>query len=261
MNRPRRPLLILPGSAPLLAGALLACVMSAPERPPQWPPPAWARRPPAGCAVGFSGPTLDPGDAIRQARRAALEGLAAAWLGVRVVSELHLHGRGSDEWSLQETRGILQRSRIVALSVGPDGAGYAGRPLREVFALACPADLPVPVAAPAGQPTWLLEVPNAAGRSCVHGVGGPTRRPGGQDAAALRDGRRALAKAIEIRIRQRSFDNLRGPLRVVSDSQASTRALEVSSRVDELEARWTDERGRGPLRTAGVVYGLVCTEA
>jgi hypothetical protein len=117
------------------------------------------------------------------------------------------------------------------------------------------------VAAPAGQPAWLLEVPNAAGRLCVHGVGGPTRRPGGQDAAALRDGRRALAKAIEIRIRQRSFDNLRGPLRVVSDSQASTRALEVSSRVDELEARWTDELGRGPLRTAGVVYGLVCTEA
>lgn len=259
MRRCRRGWLRLQGSAPILAGALLACA-GTPGPPGHAGAPHWALRPPPGCASGHSGPTLDPGDAIRQARVDALESLAATWLGVRVVSELRLGPHGLREWTLQETRGTLAHSRIVALAAGRDRAVSGDRPLREVFALACPADLPAAVSARRGAPGWLLDVPSDARRICVPAVGGPTRRPARQHAAALRDGRRALAQALEIRILQRSFDDRRGPLRVASQSEASARAVVLAAAVDGLEASWLDEGGSGPLHLPGVLYGLVCSE-
>ena len=153
---------------------------------------------------------------------------------------------------------MLARSRIVVLGVGRDYAMRGARPRREVFALACPAELPTPILAPAEPPDWLLDAGRRDGRLCALGVAGPTRRPHHQEAAALRDGQRALAEAIELRVRQRSFDPLRGPLRVVSQSEASERAIEISSDVEALEERWLDERGSGPLRRSGVLYGLIC---
>jgi hypothetical protein len=175
-----------------------------------------------------------------------------------VVSEQYLHASRAREWSLQETSGVLGRSRVVALAVGRDPAPGRWPARREIFALACPARLPAPVATPPRHPDWLIDGAQQEGRPCALAVGGPTRRPGDQYRAALRDGRRGLAESIEIRIRRQSFDDLRGRLRVVSQSEASERAERIAADVDRLEARWLDARGAGPLRTPGVLYGLVC---
>jgi hypothetical protein len=260
------------GFALILAGALLACAAPAsqPGARADAPsttagPPLWLIEPPPGCAAGFSGPTLDPGDAIRQARRSALESLAAERLGVRVDSELTIGARGIlGEHTAQEVYGVLSESRIVAMEsreVRSRAAPTHPRPpLREVYALACPADVPTPGVSSQRHPEWVLDAPFEPQRICVLGVGGPTRNPDDQQAAALRDGRRALAGALETLIERRVLDDGQGHARVVSRSVATDRALVLADAIPSLDESWLDTRGRGPIATPGLVYGLVCID-
>jgi len=260
------------GSALILAGALLAC--AAPASQPaagaaahvaKAAQPRWLAEPPPGCAAGFSGPTLDPGDAIRQARRSALDSLAAERLGVRVDSELMLGARGVlGEHTAQEVYGVLSESRIVAMDSlqvrSRAAAPHPPPPLREVYALACPANVPTRGVPSQRHPDWVLGAPFDPERICVLGIGGPTRDPDDQQAAALRDGQRALAGALESLIERRVLDDGQGHARVLSRSSATNRALALADAVPSLEESWRDTRGRGPLATAGIVYGLVCIE-
>jgi hypothetical protein len=250
---------ILKGSAPLVAGALFACAGSAPA--PTGPDElAWVSRPPPGCAAGVSGPTLDPGHAIRQARTRALENLAAGILGVDVESELRFGDGGVSEITRQQIDGVIANSRIVAMR-SPRRSGDADSDaLRPVYALACREDTDAAGIAEPDYPRWILNTPSGRDRICVMGVGGPTRRPGQQDEAALRDGRRALAKALEIHVRQVSLDNGLGLAHMASESEATERARALAEAVEALDEEWLDEDGRGPLVLPGVVYGLVCKD-
>ncbi len=252
---------LMQGSALLLAGALLACA-GTPE-PGTDGRPAWVDDPPARCAVGHSGPTLNPGHAIRQSRLNALESLAAAQLGTRIESDLLIDGEGVvAQFTEEHILGVLRDAQIVAMAADARGASAAARgALRSpaMFALACrgaraPAGLPAP-----DHPEWLLRVPDHGGRLCVHAIGGPTRRPEDQREAALRDGRAALAAALESAVERRVVDDGRNLARVFSNTKSTEWAIERASSVDTLEFEWLDESGRGPLGLRGVLYGVVCS--
>ena len=262
----RPPTRLLQGSALILAGALLSCATAggnpgersrdarrAPDRRAAWLP-----APPAGCAVGLSGPTLDPGDAIRQARSSALENLAAQLLGVRVESELRISAEAVTEFTRQDISGVMALSRIVAMDSDSDPDARSRHELREVYALACPAEIATPHIPRPGFPDWILDIPSEPDRICVPGVGGPTHDPRSQPDAALRDGRNALAHALESQIRQQSVDDGRRLPRLRSQTQSTERARAVAEAVDRLSESWLDRDGRGPLRIPGVLYGLVC---
>jgi len=248
-----------------LTGLALACIAplacKSPEAPPPRPaPPAWVGQPPTGCAVGFSGPTLHPGDAIRQARTNALEALAAERLGVAVDSELRITAGAVHEVTTQEISGIIANSRIVAMASGTGAGQQAREGLREVYALACPGDTDTHAIARPGFPDWILNIPSEPGRICVAGIGGPTRNPDDQDEAALRDGRDALAHSVESHIRQVTLDDGKGLARVASESESTARARAIADGVTELSEQWRDVRGRGPVGIPGVLYGLLCAD-
>jgi len=221
--------------------------------------PAWLVAPPPRCASGFSGPTLDPGDAIRHSRRNALENLAGPWLGVAIDSELRLDGSGVvAERTTQAVYGVLAGSRIVAMGASRDaGGGPRGAP-REVYALACSADADTPSVRHPDFPEWLLNIHAEPNRICVPAVGGPTRDPRDQRTAALRDGRQALAEAMESLIDRQTLDDGRGLAEIRSESGSTTRARALIEGVDELDQAWHDPDGRGPLAIGGVLYALVC---
>jgi len=247
---------IAQGLAPIVCGALLACA-----NPPDGPDAHanWLTKPPSGCAVGFSGPTLNPGDAIRRARTHSLENLAAETLGIEVRSELRLSESGSSEITEQAIIGIIQQSRIVAMTSieEPDGIGE----LREVYALACPNERRTSDIHHSELPDWILNVPRESDRLCATGIGGPTWYPQRQRQAAIRDARSALALAIESRIETRTLDSGRGLAHVSSSSASTERARDRANTVETLEAEWLDPDGRGPLGLEGVLYGLACVAA
>lgn len=243
-----------------MAGALLASACT--NAPPPAPVTsfAWVEHPPRGCVVGFSGPTLDPGRAIRRARVNALEALAAGRLGVVVDSELRISSGGVSEVTTQEISGVLANSRIVAMGSGRVTIGDDRGGRREVYALACPSGTKTPGIPRPGFPDWILNIPSEPDRICVSGVGGPTRNPNDQGAAALRDAHDALAHAVETRVRRMSLDDGKGLARVASETDSTERARDLVARVDSLDAEWLDVEGRGPVAIAGVLYGLACVE-
>jgi hypothetical protein len=241
------------GLALIMCGALFAC---ASDRAPSAAQSAWLTAPPEGCAIGFSGPTLNPGDAVRRARTHSLENLAAEVLGVKITSELRISETGSSEITEQRVSGIIQQSRIAAMtSVAQAGAG---KRLREVYALACPDDLRTADVPHPDFPDWILNLPRDPARLCAIGIGGPTWYPDQQREAALRDAQAALALVIESHIQTRSLDSGRGLAHVHSTSASTERARERAASVASLEADWLDAKGEGPLGLAGVLYGRVC---
>ena len=244
------------GLAPIVGGALLACAGPTDDPGAR---AAWVAKPPSGCAVGFSGPTLDPSDAIRRARTHSLENLAAEVLGVEVRSELRLTESGSSEITEQAISGVIERSRIVAMTSIEQPEDISR--LREVYALACPNERRTRGIRHPELPDWILNVPREPGRLCATGIGGPTWYPQRQQEAALRDARSALALAIESRIETRTLDSGRGLAHVSSSSESTERAREHASQVQALEAKWLDPDGRGPLALEGVLYGLACVGA
>jgi hypothetical protein len=223
---------------------------------------SWAAAPPPGCAVGASGPTLNPRDAIRAARLAAIEALAAEGLAVDVQTISGEGPDGSFEIAAQALSGSLENARIVALWADVEShASLASTPrIRRVQALACwpdavPRDLPAP-----DYPGWILQSPAEAGRVCATGIAGPTWKPADQPASALRDARRALAVALESRIEKRIFDDGRGIARIARRVEPSATARERAAGAEALERAWLDAEGNGPLGLPGVLYGLACIE-
>ncbi len=244
------------GLALLLCGALSACATG---RPAGDVDARWIEEPPRACAVGFSGPTLDPGDAIRKARTHSLETLAAEQLGVEIESELWIGEHGTREFTEQTVRGVMERSRIVAMTARLQPG--ADSELREVYALACPNERPTSDIPHPDFPSWILNLPRSPGRICAMGVGGPTWYPAQQREATLRDARAALALAIESRIETHSLDLGRGLAHVRSSSESTERARDEAASADGLEEAWLDEAGAGPLRLVGVLYGVTCIVA
>ncbi len=250
---------------------LVACFVSCagadrggPSAAARFDPPrpivAWVDAPPDRCAVGSSGPTLNPRNAIRYARVAAIDALAAGSLSVDVQSVTGSGRRGDFEMTTQSLSGVLSDARIAAL-FAETNAGVEGRArLRQVHALACWPDADLSGLPGTDAPDWLVEAPNEPGRICGTGISGPTWRAEDQKASALGDGRLALALALESRIEKRVFDDGRGVARLARQVDPSPAALRRASAADALEEQWFDEDGEGPLGLPGILYGLVCIE-
>lgn len=227
---------------------------------PPRPMPDWIDRPPSDCALGASGPTLNPRNAIRYARVSAIEALASGSLDVDVQTISGEGRRGAFEMSAQSMSGTLANARVPAIWA-ETRAGSTGRAaIRQVFALACWPDADLSSLPDLDHPRWLIEPPTGGGRVCATGIAGPTRDPDDQPESALRDGRLALAQALESRIEKRVFDDGRGVARMAREIDPSPAALRRASRADELDEEWRDDDAEGPLGLPGVLYGLVCVE-
>ncbi len=216
---------------------------------------------PSGCAVGSSGPTRNPGHAIRNARLSAIEALAADFLEVDVqtISGIGPDG-GAFEIAAQALSGTLANARILALWAEVDRADRDRRRVRRVFALACFPDASVPDLPDSAYPDWLIEPPRDGDRICAAGIAGPTRKRAEQSEVALRDARLALAIALESRIEKRIFDDGHGVAKIARQIDASPAALARAAGAKELEDEWYDASGRGPDGLPGLLYGLACIE-
>lgn len=224
------------------------------------PRPAWVDGPPAECAVGASGPTLNPRNAIRRARAAAIDALAVGELPVDVQT---ITGSGSDGeflLSSQSVSGILSDARIVALWADTATTGSIRGRVRQVHALACWPTASLRGIPPPDYPRWLLDPEIGPDRICATGIAGPTWRAEDQAESALRDARLALAIALESRIDKRIFDDGRGVVDMVKQVEPSPAALARAARAESLDRDWLDEEGRGPIGLPGVLYGLVCID-
>lgn len=224
------------------------------------PAAVWVEAPPDRCAVGSSGPTLDPREAIRHARVSAIEALAAGSLSVEVQSITGSGSHGDFQMTTQALSGVLADARIAALwaETNPGRKGRAR--VRQVYALACFPDADLAGLPDVAYPRWLIEAPGGEGRVCATGIAGPTWKPEDQERSALDDARLALAIALESRIEKRVFDDGRGVARTAREIEPSSAAMRRAAEVEAFEARWLDEVGAGPLGLRGVLYGLVCVE-
>jgi len=221
----------------------------------------WVDLPPDGCAVGSSGPTLNPRNSIRYARLAAVEALAADSLAIDIQSVAGIGPGGSGfEISAQALSGTLADARVVALWADIDPSQGPRSRLRQVFALACWPDASLRGVPSPDYPIWLLNPPTDDGRVCAAGIAGPTWRSGDQAPSALRDGRLALAVALESRVEMRIFDDGRGVARIAREVEPSAAALSRAAAADALVESWLDEEGTGPLGLPGVLYGLTCID-
>ena len=220
----------------------------------------WALSPPSGCAVGSSGPTLNPRNAIRYARLSAIEALAADSLEVDVQSISGIGPDGTFEIAAQALSGTLVNARVVALWADVDDENGSGRRIRQVYSLACWPDASLRDIPEPPYPIWILEPPTHDGKICATGVAGPTWKSGDQRDSALRDARLALAAALESRIETRIFDDGRGVAKIARQIDPSPSALTRAATAIRLEQDWYDETGSGPIGLPGVLYGRACIE-
>lgn len=220
----------------------------------------WVDRPPADCSVGSSGPTLNPRNAIRYARLAAIDALAAGSLEVDVQTITGVGSGEGFEMSAQSLSGTLADARVPALWAETNPGQLGRRRLKQVYALACWPDADLSSLPELDYPRWLIEPPNEAGRVCATGIAGPTSKSRNQPKSALRDGRLALAVALESRIEKRVFDDGRGVARMARQIDPSASALARAAGAEELEKDWLDTGGVGPMGLPDVLYGLVCIE-
>jgi hypothetical protein len=244
----------------LIAAALTGCGGSALPRAAKAPAPApaWATRVPDRCHAGLSGPTLNPGDAIRAAQADAL-GRAAEALGVRIVSELKDDGAQVAVRTVHSTREQLSRVRI-ALVQAQVGRHAGDLSERVVHALACEPGVSVEGGAPR-LPSWLVDprAVAAPGRSCAVGLAGPTLDPHEQAPIAERDAARALAATRRVLVEREAIDTDESSFVIVKSDVAvsDTDVEEMASRL-EVVGTWDDARGEGPLGLPGVRYAVAC---
>jgi hypothetical protein len=222
---------------------------------------SWLSQAPEGCAIGFSGPTLNPGSAIRNARRSALQSLVSgsAESSIHIDSTLLTSETSRDrEYTRQDIEGFVSASRIVKMWAEVTAAPPSSTRVRHVYALACEEGVSPPGVTEPDYPGWVLNLPHQPGKTCALAVGGPTWDPRRQTSVALEDGRRALAETLESHLRQVIEDDGWTSPRVTSEMQTTERALSKAESVGELDVEWRDDEGIGPLGLREVLYGMVC---
>jgi hypothetical protein len=178
-----------------------------------------------------------------------------------VESELLVSGddaRPGGEFTRQDIAGEVRDSRIVAMWAELSTDLRSTTKVRHVYAMACRGGREPEGTAEPSYPDWVLDVPERDGEICALGVGGPTYDPRDQEPGALRDGRHALAEALESRLHQIIIDTGRTNPLVASELAITEAALQRAEAAEELDEQWTDQEGEGPLGLKGVLYGLVC---
>ena len=259
----RHEVFALAAAASLLVGCrAIGSTEALPDRsgaPRPSPVPEWVSEPPAGCALGCSGPTLHPADAIVNAQEDARDALAGVTLGVRLRTVLAETSGGPREVTLQEVRGFLEGARIVSIWYDAAGRAPAGRP-GVMVALACLNRAGSGDTRVSGVPSWIYNVPRTGGRLCALGLSGPTLGPGDREANAETDALDRLAEALAVRVDRVLLDVDREETTLVSLPEVEPWAKEAARTKGTVEAGWTDETGIGPLARPGVRYALACID-
>ena len=221
--------------------------------------PAWVETLPAGCALGFSGPTLSPADQVVYAQSDAREKLAWEKFGVSLESFYADLPEGPAEVTTQEASGFLDRVRVVTTWLDRTGVGPE-RKWDVLYALACTDAAKAEGVPRPAIPDWLAEVPWTGGRLCALGLAGPTFHPKDQEPNARADARERLAEALSVHVRVFGLDIDRQDFSTAGESGAETWAHQVCAARATDQGTWRDAKAEGPLARTGVVYALACLE-
>jgi|GEM_PF-4273606 len=236
-----------------MAAFMAAISCSAVEKKPALP--HWSKNPPAGCAIGISGPTLNPGDALRYAKRNARINLVTSVSDVHIQSVTYDDGDMILEKTSQQMDSMLKDSVIVGLeSISNNGSGYGA----EVHAMACFNEHSTQIRKNSSVPDWVFNASDVYGDLCVVAVAGPTMFAKDQKPAAEKDGARALAESLEMRIVEKLEDDGKGVVELYSKANVSPELIEHCAGKMKVKQEWKDEEGSGPVKIKDVLYLLVC---
>jgi hypothetical protein len=230
--------------------------------------PAWLVQFPAVCAVGESGPTLVPTDALAEARRKARALLATKTADRKTRSATavvtSVDQSTAQQLVLEQSSGWAQNSEVIAMWYDTSGSGPDAAP-GSAYALACPLqDIPPDAVSwiahfrgRRGGPDWLYSLAGERSRLCVVGVCGPTLDKSNASANAEETARAELAEAIALHADSTSA--------VLQDDETLYAAVTMAcddcgekAKAGKVVERWFDEKGEGPLPFAGTTYALMC---
>jgi hypothetical protein len=241
-------------------------------RPAAHEAPPWLTNVPAGCALGDSGPTLVPSDALAEARRSARARLVTRTAAVTTKSIEVVTGAAGEkderrEVTLEEAQGWVRNSEIVALwydarGVGPEGApgcAYAVACLLGDGRLDASSAAARALAARQRGPRWLYALPAGTAGLCAVGISGPTLQADDADANAEAAARAELADASALHARTATAiyedDVVYAAVTHACDGCA---AAVAGARV---AGRWVDALGEGPIPFSGTAYAFLCLDS
>jgi hypothetical protein len=220
--------------------------------------PGWTKETVRGCVTGFSGPTLNPGDAIRHAQAAALGEFAEAQ-GVRVANVTVDDGREVHSLATYVTEAALENVRVVAIETQRTGRADDAT-ARVTHALACRLGSELAVRG-TNAPAWVLDPRSAAraGEICAVGISGPTFDANDAPLFAARDAARALATVRQVLVSRTTADiDLRAYVILRSDAAVPEEAVTAALAASQERERWFDDEGRGPLALPRTTFVLRC---
>ena len=237
------------------------------------PAPGWLERAPAVegkvYAIGHSGPTFWPQDALNNAAEDARGKLA---IGLSAKMEILTKRADTGETSTHvdlvkaATDMVVQNSRVDATWVdaagerGEAGAVWALASIEQSAAKLLGKGQAVEAATQAGVPSWLSKLPNEGGRIYAYGYSGPTFRPDDAVEYAGGDAVDNLAKALRSHVQayQLLVENNTG-LSVDEFSQTERPDDDFRDLVKKkarIETTWVDAKGIRPGYPAGSVWSL-----
>lgn len=258
--------------APVLLGILAALVLCsaclAHHKPRKAAPvnanpkPSWASFDfkVKGCALGHSGPTVNPGDSMRNAMEVARQELAAQKLKARIVDFNDINTKDATEYNFQEIEGMLENTAIVASHTDgrPDDPHFL---TRESYALACMQGQEARVSGGLNKavPEWVRTYhPPANGEVCVLGISGPTMNSWDQEKYALRNGAEALVRMRSVHVYSAMSTEGDQVMAWNHAEEIGDGAIEAQLAGAKIKEKWADTKGQGPYRLPGVLYTLVC---
>lgn len=220
--------------------------------------PSWVKYPPRDCAVGMSGPTLNPGDAVRYAQEDARHNLAASTLGVKIQSVWLDNSDGYPVGAtVQETHGLLRNTVIQSMwALSANNAPSSLK--REVYALACNGNNGSLETQSGNVPDWVLNLSEKPGQTCALGLVGPTFHPEDQEERVKEDGASVLASRLETRVHSRIEDDGRTVATFYRKSKVPEGLVERLLPKVKIERQWLDKEGAGPLSIPNVLYAQLC---
>lgn len=264
---------IFAAAVPLFALAACASGKAQRRNVATTPVPGWLERVPVVegkvYAIGSSGPTFWPQDALNNAAEDA-RGKLAISLQSKMEILTKRADRGSDGTHVDLVKAatdmVVQNSRVEATWVDAGGErGEQGGVWALAYIEAGTAKLfgkgqAVESSAQVGVPAWLDRLPHQEGRIYAYGYSGPTFRPEDAKDYAGDDAAENLAKALRSHVQayQLLVENNTGLS--VDEFSRSERPdddfRELVKKKAKVETTWIDQKGIRPGYPAGSVWSL-----
>lgn len=212
------------------------------------------------CALGHSGPTVNPGDSMRNAMEVARQELAAQKLNARIVDFNDINKQDATEYNFQEIEGMLENTAIVASHTDgrPDDPHFL---TRESYALACLQGREARVSGSLNKavPEWIrVYQPPKGGQVCALGISGPTLNAWDQEKYALRNGAEALVRMRSVHVYSAMSTEGDQVMAWNHAEEIQDGDIEAQLASAKVTQKWADPKGLGPYRLPGVLYTLVC---